>query len=631
MRFLDRFRSARHSQMQVITDALNNVTSNVMIADNDRRITYMNKSVIEMMTTAEADIRRDLPNFDVKKLMGGSIDSFHKNPLHQMAMLSALKKTHRTEIKVGGRTFGLIASPITSSTGKRLGTVVEWKDRSAEVRLETELASHQQKLQTIAIENLRIRNALDVGNTSTMIADNDLRIVYINEAVQKLLTEAESDIRKDLPGFSVANLLGSSIDQFHVNPQHQREMLARLTQTHRAKIKVGGRDFILTLTPIVDHAGVRAGTVVEWIDRTAEFKSEQEISDVVERAGTGDFTPRIETTGKTGFFKVMADGINLLMETLVTIVDQVKDSSLRINGAAGDIAAGNIDLASRTEQQAASLEETASSMEQLTSAVRNNSESARQASQLARGAAEVASKGGAAVGEVVTVMGAINASSKKIVDIISVIDGIAFQTNILALNAAVEAARAGEQGRGFAVVAAEVRSLAQRSASAAKEIKTLIGDSVEKVSTGSQLVALAGETMGEIVGSVKRVTDIINEISAASDEQSRGIEQVNSAITQLDEVTQKNSSLVEAGTTSARALESQSSEMMQAVARFRTGTLAAAASVVVPIKPSERPGERPSEKAARTTTPSAPMKRKASATKMASAAPSRSGENWSEF
>src|SRR5512147_2455503 len=241
-------------------------------------------------------------------------------------------------------------------------------------------------------------------------------------------------------------------------------------------------------------------------------------------------------------------------DSLVRVVSQVRSGTDTVATASSQIAAGNLDLSSRTEEQASSLEETASSMEELTSTVKQNAENARQANQLAIGSSDVAGKGGAVVSQVVTTMDAINEASRKIVDIISVIDGIAFQTNILALNAAVEAARAGEQGRGFAVVAGEVRNLAQRSAAAAKEIKTLIGDSVDKVENGSKLVANAGQTMDEIVTSIKRVTDIMAEISAASAEQSAGIEQVNTAITQMDEVTQQNAALVEEAAAAAESL-----------------------------------------------------------------------------
>ncbi|NMM05784.1 methyl-accepting chemotaxis protein [Polaromonas sp.] len=265
----------------------------------------------------------------------------------------------------------------------------------------------------------------------------------------------------------------------------------------------------------------------------------------------------------------MMGALNTMRDKLVDAISEVRQGTDTIATASSQIAAGNMDLSSRTEQQASSLEETAASMEELTSTVKQNADNARQANQLAESASNVAVKGGRVVSQVVDTMSAINSSSKKIVDIIGVIDGIAFQTNILALNAAVEAARAGEQGRGFAVVAAEVRNLAQRSAAAAKEIKTLIGDSVDKVEEGSKQVLEAGKTMDEIVGSVKRVTDIMAEISVASQEQTSGIEQINQAITQMDQVTQQNAALVEEAAAAAQSLQEQASGLSQVVSVFR--------------------------------------------------------------
>jgi methyl-accepting chemotaxis protein len=258
-----------------------------------------------------------------------------------------------------------------------------------------------------------------------------------------------------------------------------------------------------------------------------------------------------------------------MRDSLVEIVSQVRTGTETIGTASREIAAGNIDLSSRTEMQASSLEKTASAMEELTSTVKQNAENAREANQLAASASEVALKGGEVVSQVVETMGSINTSANKIVDIIGVIDGIAFQTNILALNAAVEAARAGEQGRGFAVVASEVRSLAQRSAAAAKEIKTLIGDSVEKVERGSKLVGQAGVTMDEVVSSVRRVTDIMSEIASASAEQSAGIEQVNLSIIEMDSMTQQNAALVEEAAAAAQSLQDQAGELARVVSIFK--------------------------------------------------------------
>ncbi|UYK82999.1 methyl-accepting chemotaxis protein [Xanthomonas sacchari] len=327
----------------------------------------------------------------------------------------------------------------------------------------------------------------------------------------------------------------------------------------------------------------------------------QALSALLQSIAAGDLTARMHGQFQ-GVFATMRDDANATAEQLAAIVARIQTAAVSINGAASEIAAGNDDLSRRTEQQAASLEETAASMEELTSTVKQNAEHARQANQLATGAATVASQGGAVVGQVVETMSGIEASSKKIADIISVIDGIAFQTNILALNAAVEAARAGEQGRGFAVVASEVRTLAQRSANAAKEIKGLIDDSVGRVAQGSALVDQAGKTMQEIVTSVQRVTDIMGEIAAASQEQSAGIEQVNQTVTQMDEATQQNAALVEEATAAARSMEEQAGQLSQAVAVFKieasSAPLGHPAVPSAPSRPAARSAAKPVAKPA---------------------------------
>ncbi|WP_371438841.1 methyl-accepting chemotaxis protein [Polaromonas sp.] len=304
-----------------------------------------------------------------------------------------------------------------------------------------------------------------------------------------------------------------------------------------------------------------------WIARIISRPLSEAVK-VAETVAAGDLSSRIEVSSKDETGQLM-QALKAMNDSLSKVVGEVRHGTDTIATASSQIASGNQDLSSRTEEQASSLEETAASMEELTSTVKQNADNARQANQLAVSASSVAVRGGSVVAEVVDTMGAINASSRKIVDIIGVIDGIAFQTNILALNAAVEAARAGEQGRGFAVVAAEVRNLAQRSAAAAKEIKVLIDDSVEKVEAGGKQVSEAGKTMDEIVDSVKRVTDIMAEITAASQEQTSGIEQINQAITQMDQVTQQNAALVEEAAAAAASLQEQASGLSQAVSVFR--------------------------------------------------------------
>ncbi|MEX5746622.1 methyl-accepting chemotaxis protein [Massilia sp. X63] len=327
---------------------------------------------------------------------------------------------------------------------------------------------------------------------------------------------------------------------------------------------------------------------------------------VARRVAQGDLTAEVKVRTNDEAGELMA-ALKDMNASLVSIVSKVRAGTSTIETAAHEISAGNQDLSSRTEQQASSLEETASSMEELTSTVKQNADNARQANQLAASAADTAARGGQVVAEVVTTMGSINEASRKIADIITVIDGIAFQTNILALNAAVEAARAGEQGRGFAVVAGEVRNLAQRSAAAAREIKELIGDSVSRVENGSRLVDQAGRTMDEVVASVKRVSDIIGEIAAASDEQREGIEQVNQAIVQMDQVTQQNAALVEQAAAAAEAMREQAGGLAHLVDTFQLANQAAAqpqaAAQALP-RPPARPAlprsRQPARAAART-------------------------------
>ncbi|HEV2611732.1 MAG TPA: methyl-accepting chemotaxis protein [Noviherbaspirillum sp.] len=334
----------------------------------------------------------------------------------------------------------------------------------------------------------------------------------------------------------------------------------------------------LLLTLALAGAALLVGVLVAFFVTRSITSPLRSAVGVARRVADGDLTTRVDvqSTDETGQLMQALKDMN---ESLVRIVGEVRNGTDTITQASGEIAAGNMNLSVRTEEQASSLQTTASSMEELTSTVKHNAENASQANKLAATASEVAVKGGAVVSQVVDTMGSINESAKKIVDIIGVIDGIAFQTNILALNAAVEAARAGEQGRGFAVVATEVRNLAQRSAAAAKEIKALIGDSVEKVEVGTKLVDQAGATMDEVVASVRRVTDIISEIAAASHEQTSGIEQINQAISQMDNVTQQNAALVEQAAAAAGSMQEQAGNLSQVVSVFKiNGSRAASAA-----------------------------------------------------
>jgi methyl-accepting chemotaxis protein len=402
------------------------------------------------------------------------------------------------------------------------------------------------------------------------------------------------------------------------------------------RIAKGGREVWLqaSYNPIFDLNGKPFKVVKYATDVTAQVhgadalrKAVQQVQTVVTAAKSNDLTRRVPLEGMTGDIQALCGGVNGLLDTMVGMIGAVMEATTTISTGAREIAMGNTDLSQRTEEQASSLEETAASLEELTSTVRQNADNAQQANKLASTASEVAIKGGGVVTQVVGTMDEITASSRKISDIIGVIDEIAFQTNILALNAAVEAARAGEQGRGFAVVAAEVRNLAQRSANAAKEIKALISDSGAKVETGSKLVASAGQTMEEIVVSVKRVTDIMAEISAASREQSNGIDQVNTAVSQMDKITQQNAALVEEAAAAAKSMEEQTEELSNIVAAFQIGS---AAATPPPTAARPVPTARTAQAAAHPVKPQAtkPAAKKAPLQQKQTAG---GDEDWKEF
>ncbi len=594
---------------------LDSASTGIMIADADYTITHHNPALSEMMRNAEEDLRKVFSDFRADNLIGRNIDVFHANPQYQRAILDKLSKPHSVDLEVGDRHFTLIANPIFDEQNRRIGTVVEWDDvteKVIELRTAKELAE----------SNARILAALENATTNVMIADHDGNIVYMNGSQQDMMKEAEADLRRELPNFDARSLVGQNFDVFHKNPAHQRNLISHLRDTFVTEISVGPRTFQLIANPVHNDDGDRVGTVVEWQDRTAEKQIETEIASVVEAVGRGDFAQTLNLEGKDGFYLTLAEGINEVSDTVSGVLDSMADmlsalsqgdltrrihedyegvygelkgnanamasklqetvqaisaAAEEVSSGAQQISTGANDLSLRTEQQAANLEETAASMEEMASTIKQNADNSNQASQLASTARDSANKGGEVVSDAVDAMGKIEESSRRISDIIGVIDEIAFQTNLLALNAAVEAARAGDAGRGFAVVASEVRSLAQRSAQAAKDIKDLIVDSTEQVQGGVELVNQTGESLNEIVDSIKRVADIVAEISAASREQATGADEINQAVTQMDEMTQQNSALVEENAAAAKTMNDQATRMRQRMSFFNAGQASAAA------------------------------------------------------
>ena len=439
--------------------------------------------------------------------------------------------------------------------------------RSADTSLGPYFAEEAKQSSVVSGELQKKIEALISGPQETELFRqvSEMRKVYLDAREQVSKLKAAGQTEEAEKAFQAVFVPGSTKYQKVIMNmlEHQRASIDATAREIDAVAKTS-RNLLLALAALA----LAFGVVCAWVLTMGIVRPLRTAVDIARKVADGDLTAQIDVSAKdeTGQLLLALKDMNT---SLLNIVGEVRSGTDSIATSSTQIAAGNQDLSSRTEEQAGSLEETASSMEELTSTVKQNADNARQANQLAASAAQVAVKGGEVVAQVVGTMQSINTSSNKIVDIISVIDGIAFQTNILALNAAVEAARAGEQGRGFAVVASEVRNLAQRSASAAKEIKTLIGASVEQVNAGSMLVAQAGSTMNDIVDSVQRVSDIITEITAASSEQSVGIDEINRAIGQMDAVTQQNAALVEESAAAAESMQHQAHNLAQVVSVFK--------------------------------------------------------------
>ncbi len=580
-------------EMTRIRSALDNVSTNVMMADNDLNIVYMNKSIIQMFTKSENEIKNQLRNFSVKGLMGFNIDGFHKNPSHQRQLLGSFTTEFRSSINIGGRQFNLIANPIINEKGERLGSVVEWADV-------TELNAMETERIRILNESLRIKVALDNVSTNVMMADPDLNVVYMNKSIQQMFANGERDIQKQLANFNLRSLMGANIDSFHKNPAHQRNLLGSFTNTHRTNITIGGRHFALIANPIINEKGERLGSVVEWSDITNQTLVQEEIDGLVSAAIRGDFTRRIQMEGKEGFYLTLSTGMNNLMDIsakglndvvksleklsngdlsavitneyqgtfgmlkeyvnntlnkLESILGEVKIKADSLKNAADEVSSTASTLSQGASEQAASVEETSASLEEMGASIDQNAENAKQTDSIATKSAREAKQGGEAVKNTVSAM-------KEIADKISIIEDIAYQTNLLALNAAIEAARAGEHGKGFAVVASEVRKLAERSQKSANEIGSLAGGSV-------QIAETAGKLIEEIVPAINKTADLVQEIAAASQEQSSGVNEVNKAMSQLDQVSQQSASASEELAAIAEELKSQAEQLLSSISFFK--------------------------------------------------------------
>ena len=593
----------------------------MMMIDRDFKVTYVNDATKKLLGENAAAFRAIWPSFNPDAIVGACIDMFHKSPAHQRQLLSNPSRLpYRTDISVGDLKFALSVGGVYDAKGEYVGNTLEW-DNVTETRLNTGMLAALQRSQ------------------ATIEFDLTGKILNANDNFCKTL------------GYSIDEIRGQHHSLF-VEPSYRQspEYRAFWDKLGRGEFDAGkylrlgkgGKEIWIqaSYNPILDGNG-KAFKVVKYAsDVTEQVKfSEQmeltvrEASEIAAAAAAGDLTKRISLVGKTGALEGLSTGVNQLLGVMTDVISKVKDAAVEVSRGADEISQGNTNLSQRTEEQASSLEETASSMEEMTSTVKQNADNAGQANQLAVAARDQAEKGGVVVATAIKAMTEINESSKKISDIIGVIDEIAFQTNLLALNAAVEAARAGEQGRGFAVVASEVRNLAGRSATAAKEIKGLIQDSVKKVEEGSNLVTQSGATLEQIVSAVKKVTDIVAEIAAASQEQSAGIEQVNKAVMQLDELTQQNAALVEEASAASQSMAEQASALSETMNRYEVSNdpNAKTRSTAEPPKnavPAERrgPGRAWSGTAKAASAPQRPVGRP-----VAKAAGAGGDGDWKEF
>jgi methyl-accepting chemotaxis protein len=531
-----------------IKQALDVAAANVMVADAGNNVIYSNASLKDMFRAADADLRQAVSGFDAERIMGADMNAFLRSMQRQGNDIDQLHEGQRTRLEVGTRRFDLNLTPIRDAQGQRLGVVAEWQDRTAEL-------AAQEREQKLAAENARVRQALDTCSTNVMIADTDGQILYTNQSVQAMMGRNEAELRKSLPQFSASRIVGSNFDSFHKHPGHQRNLLGNLRGEHKTQVSVGNLHFSLIANPIMDAEGKRLGSVVEWRDRTAEVAAEAEVTALVDGATQGDFSQRMVVEGKDGFFRLMGQKFNDLIDTVSKTIVEVRVAAEELTSAANQVSETSQSLSQSAASQAASVEETSSSLQEMAASVKQNSDSANVTDGMATKAAKEAMEGGDAVTRTVDAMQEI---AKKI----SIIDDIAYQTNLLALNAAIEAARAGEHGRGFAVVAAEVRKLAERSQVAAQEISQLAGSSVT-------LAEKAGDLLKHMVPSIHKTSELVQEIAAASGEQADGVMQITGAMEHLNGATQQNASAAEELSATSEELSAQATQLQNLMGYFK--------------------------------------------------------------
>jgi len=598
----------------LLVSALTHAQTNVMVADVDLNIVFVNRTLERMLHENAKAIQEDVPTFDPNRLIGTNIDIFHKKPSHQRELLARLREPHEAKLSLGGVDFLLVITPAFDANGDRSGYSVEWEDQTA--------ANAAKRL---ANENARIRQSLDKAQTNMMIADADFNIVYMNETLVGMMTEAEPKLRAVLPQFDCNRLIGQNIDIFHKDPSHQRGLLSRLDRPYKTQLELAGMFFGLIAFPVANDKGERVGYAVEWENRTQQVDAERQVTSVIAAAAEGNLDQRIDTGAYEGFMARLGEGVNRLMDVVVAPVREtvqvsealakgdlsrtiegdyhgefqaLKDSfngfvgrlnellhharsiSSEVASAGGQVRGTSHELAQTSERQSAAVQESSAALTQTASQVKANADNAHVANQLVQEASNAANVGQERMTEMATSMEDIARSSQEIAKIIKVIDEIAFQTNLLALNAAVEAARAGKYGKGFAVVAQEVRTLAQRSAKAAKETAEIIEGSRTTVQQGVSISEATSGALGDIVNNVLKVRDLVAEIAAASKEQADGVGQVQVAMSQLSEGAQTGAAHSTELASAAEEMGRQTDALLKSINQFKLKEQAVSSDVL---------------------------------------------------
>ncbi len=539
-----------------IRQAIENARVAIMIVDKDLKITYVNRETMRLFNEHRTVFAQKYPGFAPEGIVGTCIDVFHTDPQKQRQILSdPANLPHTADIEIGDMVFELNITAILDNSGAHTGSCLEWKDVTQ--------SRHD------ARKAAELFSMVEGASAMFMACDTDLRITYCNPAVLAMLRKYQMKIREVFPGFDPDNLIGQNIDIFHANPSHQRRLLGNPASLPvSSEVKLGDLSLMVTATALMDENGRHIGSGVEWTDLNAREDYGREVERLINAVRSGELTVRGDLEGLDPAYRPMMESVNAFIEILDDTVGRLAQPVREVANAAGQISEGGDKLALGVSSQAASLEEISASVEELSSMTSQNADNAALASTLADGAQSSANKGRDTMEKMKAAIGAIKESSDETAKIVKTIDEIAFQTNLLALNAAVEAARAGDAGRGFAVVAEEVRSLAQRSADAAKNTAQLISQALTNAEGGVQISSEVSEILVEIFEGSTKVNDLVAEIAAASKEQFEGISQINQAVDQVNRVTQENAATSEESAASSKQLTDLARELEDVVSHY---------------------------------------------------------------